>query len=116
MRLLTLTRLWLFGRYLYSVGDLRLWTPIPHRALGYGLAVFVPVWLLLALPGVGFGGPGLTWHFVVPGLTVWWLLRMVGEGQRPTEAVSSWGRLLWHAARTPAVRPVALKERRGRRG
>ena len=116
MRLLTLTRLWLFGRYLYRVGDVTLWTPISHRGLGYALAVFVPVWLVLALLRVGMGGPGLTWRFVIPGLLVWWALHAVGEGQRPHEAVSSWARLCWHVVRAPAVKPVRIRERRGRRG
>jgi hypothetical protein len=113
MRLLTLTRLWLFGRYMYSAGDVRLWTPVSHRAIGYALAVFVPVWVALHVLGVGWGGPGLTGHFVVPGLLVWWLLRMVGEGARPTEMVGSWARLGWHCARGRRVCAVQVRERRG---
>jgi hypothetical protein len=114
MTLLTLTRLWLFGRYMYSVGnDVRLWTPVSHRAIGYALAVFVPVWVVLHVLRVGWGGPGLTWHFVVPGLVVWWLLRVVGEGARPTEAVGSWARLVVHCARGQRLCPVRVGERRG---
>lgn len=114
MRLLTLTRLWLFGRYLYSLGEYRLWVPIPHRALGYGLAVFVPLWLVLHVAGVGFKGPGLTWHFVIPGVLVWWLLRVVGEGARPTELVGSWLRMGRHVVRGRRVQSVRVKERAGR--
>lgn len=116
MRLLTLTRLWLFGRYLYRVGDRSLWTPVSHRMLGYAVAVFVPVWVVLALLRVSMGGPGLTYRFVIPGLLVWWALHVVGEGQRPHEPVVSWVRMVWHVVRTPAVRPVRIRERRGRRG
>lgn len=116
MPLLTLTRLWLFGRFMYSVGDVKLWTPIPHRMLGYGLAVFVPTWLVLGGLRQGFSGPGLTFHFVIPGLLVWWLLRVVAEGQRPSETVGSWVRLGWHVAHTRRVRPVRVRERRGWRG
>jgi hypothetical protein len=113
MRLLTLTRLWLFGRYLHSIGDYALWTPIPHRAVGYALAVGAPWWGVLALLRVGFTGPGLTYHFVLPGLLVWWLLRAVAEGQRPSEVVASWARLGWHVARTRRVPAVVRMRERG---
>jgi hypothetical protein len=116
LRLLTLTRLWLFGRFMYTLGEYKLWTPIPHRAIGYALAVLVPANVVLSLLRVPFSGPGLTWRVVVPVVFVWWLLRVVAEGARPSEVLGSWARLVWFVVRTPAVGPVRIRERSGRRG
>jgi hypothetical protein len=62
IRLLDLTRLWQFSRYMYSFGEYRLWVPISHRAVGYAIAVLSPVWLVLQALGVPWGGLGLTAH------------------------------------------------------
>lgn len=126
IRALTLTRLWLFSRYLYSVGDYRLWMPISHRGLGYTIAIVAPLWLVLYWLDVPIAEAGLTLHFVLPGLLVWWALRLVGEGAKPTEIITSWARLVWHIvhrgervvpvrvasrATTPAGRPTRIRER-----
>jgi hypothetical protein len=65
IRLLDLTRLWQFSRYMYSFGEYRLWVPISHRAVGYAIAVLSPVWLVLQALGVPWGGLGLTGAGVV---------------------------------------------------
>lgn len=113
LRLLTLTRLWLFGRFLYKFGDVRLWTPVPHRTIGYGSVVFSAFWVTLHLLGVPMGGPGLTFHFILPGVIVWWMLRAVGVGARPSEVASSWLRLGWFVARGRRVASVRVGERMG---
>ena len=108
--LLTLTRLWLFSRHLYGLNGRALWVPVSHRAVGYSLAVFAPLWLVLEWLGVPFHGFGWTVHAVLPGLLVWWALRTVGDGARPEELVWSWVRLVWHVARRRAgVRPARVR-------
>lgn len=111
IRLLTLTRLWLFGRYLYGVGEFRLWTPISHRAIGYVVAVFLPVWVALHWLDAPFTASGLFVRFTIPGLLVWWALRTVAEGARPSELLTSWARLGWHATRGQRVQPVRVAQR-----
>lgn len=109
LRLLTLTRLWLFGRSLYSLGPIRLWLPISHRALGYTAAIGVPFWVVLKVLHVPLDGVGLTLHFVVPGMMVWYALRLVGEGARPTDVVLSWVRLCWHLCTHRATLPAWVR-------
>lgn len=104
VRMLNLTRLWLFSRHMYRIGDMALWVPISHRMLGYIIVVFVPALIVFNRLGIPFSGPGLTVNFVLPGVLVWWALRKVGEGEKPVDLVGSWVRLLVHAARAP--RPV----------
>lgn len=93
IRLLTLTRLWLFSRYLYRIGEWRLMVPLSHRALGYGLAVFVPVWIVLQWANVSTASAvGMFVYGAIPAGIVWWALHLVGEGARPHELVTSWAR------------------------
>jgi hypothetical protein len=110
IRLLDLTRLWQFSRYMYSFGEYRLWVPISHRAVGYAIAVLSPVWLVLQALGVPWGGRGLTAHLVLPGALVWWALRVVGEGARPVELVGSWVRMGWLWVRGERLVPVVLRQ------
>lgn len=111
IRLLDLTRLWQFSRYMYSFGEYRLWVPVSHRAVGYTLAALVPLWGALQVLGVPWTAFGLTAHVVLPGLLVWWALRVVGDGARPQELVGSWLRLGWLGVRGERLVPVRVASR-----
>jgi hypothetical protein len=110
LRCQTYTRLWVFGRYTYTVVGHRLWLPISHRALGYGAALIAPLWLLLWVAHVPFSAFGLTLHFVLPVVLVRWALSMAGNGERPLELALSWLRLGWYVARHRPRRAVAVRD------
>ncbi len=111
LRCQTYTRLWVFGRYTYTLFGHRLWLPLSHRALGYGAALIVPLWLLEWALHIPFSAFGLTLHFVLPWLLVRWALSMAGNGERPLELALSWVRLGWYVARHKPRRAVAVRDR-----
>lgn len=111
IELRTLTRLWLFSRHLYTLGEWRLWTPISHTLIKWCVLIGVPVYALLHtlhVPAVNFG---LTLYVVVPGLMVWAALRIVAGGGSPRELVRSWRRMLWHCRPRRGTKrgPVAVR-------
>lgn len=111
IEMLTMTRLWLFGRSLHAVGKFRMPFPLSYRVIGYSLGVGVPWWTVLAWLHVGFAHGGTTLHVVVPGAVVYWLLKKVDEGARASELVGTWTRFAWHSLRGLRVRPVVLRGR-----
>lgn len=103
VELLTLTRLWLFPRYLFRFLDRPLGSPWNLRLLGLALPTFVVTFLLLAVltpfTPTGGLGLGLVPYLLVPGLLVWWALTRVAAGAKLWEVVWSHVRLLAHARR-----------------
>lgn len=112
INLATLTRLELFPRYLYRVGDKPLDTPVNLRAVAWSLLLIPGAWLLSSftpLSASGGMGFGLVPRLILPGLLVWVVLTKVGNGAKPWEVLHSYTRLGWHYRRRPvALRPVRL--------
>jgi hypothetical protein len=92
VHLATLTRLWLFPRYLYRLGDKALDTPVNLRGVAWALLLssFGPIEPLTAK------GAGLIPRLIVPSLLVWLILTKVAHGAKPWEVVWSWTRLGWY--------------------
>jgi hypothetical protein len=90
MTLRTITRLWLFSRYIHTILGGSLWVPISHRTLFWSAVIFGPWNLLLGIIGLPYANIGLTVHLFLPGLATWWVCRMVDGGTRPDELVRSW--------------------------
>lgn len=96
IRLLTLTGLWRFQKYLHTVGGAALWEPIRWRTISWVAAVFGATIILAHITHLGWLGPALTLRFVLPGIVVWWAMRQVDAGASPGELALSW--LRWAAA------------------
>lgn len=102
IELLTLTRLWLFPRYLYRVLDRPLGSPWTLRLLGLAAVAFPAAMLLLAPLPIGLrsaAGLGLVPHLFLPGMFVWWCLTRLAAGQKLPEVALSQARLAWHLRR-----------------
>ncbi len=113
LHLATLTRLWLFPKYLYRIGDKALGNPINLRAVAWGLLLVPTFWLASSLlPGgvVGWSGLGLVPRLVLPILCIFFILTKIAHGAKPWEVAWSWLRMAWHLRRRPKPHlPIALR-------
>ncbi len=112
VELATLTRLYLFGRYLYRVGDKALGTPINLRIVGWAMLLVPLFWIgtnLIGLDPMTAMGSGLIPRLILPGLVVYLIVVKVTHGAKPHEVALSWTRMAWHQRRRPTLlRPITL--------
>jgi hypothetical protein len=110
---LTITSLWRFGRYIYTVMGFRPYIPIPWVAVVYVVGIAAPIWLGSALFGIPYVNAGLTLRFAVPLFLVWACLHTVAHGERPRDVLWSWARTAWHVHKghDQVRRPVRVQAR-----
>lgn len=113
VELLTLSRLWLFERYLFRFMDRPLASPWRLRLLALAVPTFAAVFALLAVftpfTPTGAAGTGLVPYLLLPGVLVWWALTRLSAGAKLDEVVLDHTRLMWHLRREPApLRPTCL--------